>query len=368
MWRCSHCGEEVDDDFTECWNCSYSRDGKAPVREFTEKVMTDEEPSTAESHRKLWWPRLKAFVIDYALFLIIWGIIDNIVYLPLPVLAVELGSVVFFCLYFAVVEGRSTKKASWGKRAVRLKVVSPDQEDLPVKKVILRSAIVAAMVVFDWSVLFDLFVLPAFVGILAWTIPMGLILYNLWLAVYSPSGLMLQDRLTGTRVVSLAAVSEGERVRTSIGQEPLKRFPKPGLATGMIAGVSIAGLLLSVGIDPSVSFGDILEFPESGEMSAVRAIEKNVADEMGIRCVADVEVETMFWWSNSGGSPTVERRLKVNVWVPAVLWKEEVVEELTGVALTPLEVTEGFFSSGTLEINTGSLYIGDSRTFSLNMP
>jgi predicted nucleic-acid-binding Zn-ribbon protein len=32
MWKCSSCGEDVEDDFTVCWNCQHEKDGSpAPV-------------------------------------------------------------------------------------------------------------------------------------------------------------------------------------------------------------------------------------------------------------------------------------------------------------------------------------------------
>ena len=30
MWLCMKCGEEVDDNFTECWNCRADKDGVLP--------------------------------------------------------------------------------------------------------------------------------------------------------------------------------------------------------------------------------------------------------------------------------------------------------------------------------------------------
>ncbi|HEX8494312.1 MAG TPA: hypothetical protein VF658_15795 [Pyrinomonadaceae bacterium] len=30
MWRCLKCGEEVDDNFTECWNCRADKNGNLP--------------------------------------------------------------------------------------------------------------------------------------------------------------------------------------------------------------------------------------------------------------------------------------------------------------------------------------------------
>lgn len=35
MWKCSQCGEEVDDTFNSCWSCLTQKDGKpTPSRVF----------------------------------------------------------------------------------------------------------------------------------------------------------------------------------------------------------------------------------------------------------------------------------------------------------------------------------------------
>jgi hypothetical protein len=30
MWKCQHCGEEIEEDFNVCWNCLYGKDGTPP--------------------------------------------------------------------------------------------------------------------------------------------------------------------------------------------------------------------------------------------------------------------------------------------------------------------------------------------------
>jgi hypothetical protein len=31
MWKCSNCGEQVEDDFETCWNCGFDKDGTASI-------------------------------------------------------------------------------------------------------------------------------------------------------------------------------------------------------------------------------------------------------------------------------------------------------------------------------------------------
>jgi predicted nucleic-acid-binding Zn-ribbon protein len=51
-WRCPQCGEKVEEQFTECWNCGTAQDG-TPDPAFTEKELARELPQLDAQRREL---------------------------------------------------------------------------------------------------------------------------------------------------------------------------------------------------------------------------------------------------------------------------------------------------------------------------
>jgi uncharacterized RDD family membrane protein YckC len=361
MWVCKNCHEEVDGVLIECWNCSYSRDGSPPSHEFKKVKPVDENRPGV-----VWLSRGVAYLIDVSVFVLAWGIINNCVFWPVPELAMELAALILFIGYFAVTEGMSTPNASWGKRFERLRVVSQTGDSPRFATILKRSLVVGAMVIFDWRLISNLFAVPELVGFLALAVPLGVCLYNVWLAVFSPGGLMLHDRFTGTQVHwNSKTLKDTLKASSASGKNP-KRFYKPQLAIGMVAAIVVLWSLFTVVVTGDGGFGSI--FDPSGrtvENSAARVIENAAADQIGIRCVASVTNQIRRTW-NSDQPAAAERQLLITIWIPAVLWTDKVLSRLPEIALSRLTITPGFYDSGTLSISTGPSPFTWSRSFSLN--
>ena len=155
-----------------------------------------------------WMRRGWAFLIDYVLIGISWGIVNNLVTAPIPEVLMMLGSPVWFCLYFAMTEGVGEVRASPGKRVAKIAVRRRDGRLSSLQAVVARAAILAAILNAEWDeILLGLSSsTPLFIVSLAWSIPMGLALYNMWLAVRKGEHLMLQDALTGTQVTRTSPI------------------------------------------------------------------------------------------------------------------------------------------------------------------
>ncbi|MCK5124624.1 MAG: RDD family protein [candidate division Zixibacteria bacterium] len=370
MWVCTHCHENIEDSASNCWNCGHPREGKTSAdwsRQF--QIQKEETELNDETKpRSFNWTRQKAFLIDYIPFLVLWGVIDNIVYLPVSEKIMEIASVVLFCAYFVAIEGLCTPRASWGKRKQGLILVSRTGDEPGVWTVVLRSLIVASLIIADWSALLNRWPVPVFMQILSTTIPIGIIQYNLWLAARSEGGLMLQDRLTGTQVVWAASV-ECERPADSINL--LSRpdiFPKPWNAVGFIAGTSLIGLLFSLYINYQMDSASLWQIEDTTTADVSTVLEREVADELGIRCVVGLTNRVVWSWKGSRDDSEVERWLIVEVWVPAILWNDETLAKVRKVVLDCLTVEPGFYDGGKFKTTTGFSLFEWSRGTSLTMP
>lgn len=426
MWVCAQCREEVDDIFTECWYCGHSREGidsskrgrfQAPKpqveqpgeaearftegaesrfgtdgghwseqfgksgplvdmrekrqeggwRERVEKRPTGEGSQEAEWPRSLGWARLKAFLMDYLLFLVLWGVIDNLVAVPIPAKLMELASVVLFCFYYMVIEGSNRPRASWGKRWQGLMVVTRTGEQPGIWVVGQRALLVASFVIVDWSAMLDRWSMPDFAKVLAVTIPAGIVLYNLLLARRSAGGLMLQDRLTGTKVVWADGAEAAEPTSTEDPSTRSNLLPEPWLAVGSILFTSMAGVLLSLFFLYNLDSDRLWQVQGPGAVRAATVLEEQVAAELGIRSVAKVYPVLQTDFSTSGPYSGITKKLVVEVWLPLILWNEETRQNVLRVAVKNLKVKSGYWDSGEFIIKTGRLYrIG--RTAELNMP
>ena len=370
MWVCTHCHEEVEDVLTSCWNCGHSRDYKTEAHWCEQfKTLKKEVKLQVESKpRNFNRTRLKAFLIDYLPFVVLWGITDNVVCLPISEKVMEIISVALFCIYFVLIEGLCIPRTSGGKRVQGLRLVSWTGDEPGVWTVVLRSLIIASLIIVDWYVLINNWPVPAFVPILTSTIPIGIILYNLWLAVRSPEGLMLQDRLTGTKVVWETSV---EKEKPAASNDPPTRpdfFPKPWYAVGFVLVPSLIGLLFSVFLFHQLDSEDLWKIDDTAVVNIATALESHVADELGVRCVIGLTSEVI--WSKNGSSSEFEkeRGLIVEVWIPVILWDNDTRVKVRDVVLEYLTIKPGFYDSGEFKTTTGIWLFNWTRTTNLTMP
>lgn len=317
---------------------------------------------------KLWMLRGFAFIIDYLLVIISIGIINNLISFPTLELFISIGSVIFFCAYFAFTEGRGTRKASPGKRIIEIHVVSQNDEAPHLRAIVARSAIIAAMIIFDWDELLALFHLPIFMAVLAWTIPIGFALYNIWLAIFSSDHLMLQDRLTNTNVVSTSERLIEQPEFDSMTYKQKSKLPKPVLAIVLIVAMSVLGLVFTQLVYSFVGEGNIWKFPNQDSLSVQTIVEKHIANEMGIRSQVSIKTTKTATWENVSQGTVTKRSLEITIWIPAILWNKATRDKLTQIALEPLNVTKGYYDSGTLEIWTGFEYLEIKHSFDLTVP
>ncbi len=301
-----------------------------------------------------WTRRGWAFLIDYALIGISWGIVNNLVTVPIPEVIMMLGSPVWFCLYFAVTEGVGAVRTSPGKRVAKIAVRPRDGRLSSLQAVVARAAILAAILDTEWNEI--LLALssstPLFIVDLAWSIPAGLVLYNMWLAVRKGERLMLQDALTDTEVTWASPIPASD-IATSSARRPQIEWPKPALCAAIVGLVSIAYLLI-----PSD--------PDALDVLAVeRELEKAVVHEIRVRArVGDppqgFQVEAMS--EAEDGEYFV-----LAVWLPWLAWDETMVQKTTEAIIKNLTVPIGYYDRGFLVIWTGGP-LNIARTIELTMP
>src|SRR5262245_19726079 len=46
MWKCQHCGADVEQDWETCWNCQWQRDGSSPAEPIQVSDLTPETIAT----------------------------------------------------------------------------------------------------------------------------------------------------------------------------------------------------------------------------------------------------------------------------------------------------------------------------------
>lgn len=361
MWICKNCNHQITESFTDCWRCGYSKKGNPPTGG---SFVSDKEMAADPSAKKLRKLRLKAFIADYVIVVVAWAILDNLVYFPIPNVVIELGAALFFCGYFVLFEGMSKINQSPGKRWVGLKVVTLDGHQVSNKAVFWRSAIVATIIIVDFTWLLGLLQVPGAVVWLGWSIPAGLVVYNAWLAVKQPGGSMLQDHFTATRVVPISATPQDTPAMSAVGDpEPLIRFPRPGLAVNCILAVSILTLACVHGIHSFVGVGDPWSWPDAEVSNVETIMEQAVAEEMGFRCYVSLTASREI---TSGSEDVLS--LEISVWIPAVRWNEETIARLPATVLEPLIITPGLYDRANLVIWTGFENINAHRNFNLDLP
>jgi uncharacterized RDD family membrane protein YckC len=304
--------------------------------------------------RAKWTRRAGAFALDYMLFALLWGLIDNLVPLPVHESLMSLAAVGIFCLYFGLTEGRRDFRASLGKRLTGLVVVSRDRRQ-PSRSVIWgRAAVLASILVFDWDDLlssdsFSTVSFLAFTGLVA--VRGSIILYNAFLAVRHPEGLMLQDGLTYTRVVSSSLASA--KPAETLPQRPHVEWPRQG--------IWLPAILVAIGWAAGIFFLGRLGGVE-GPVAAARDINKALRYELGIRSRVEIGTNIVYRGAER------ERNLGVSVWLPAVAWNEATARRTVEIVATHIQVKPGYYDRGSIQVGTGFGFVKLSRSFEINLP
>ena len=152
-----------------------------------------------------------AFLVDFNLFLLVWGIVDNMVAVAVPDGLFELAKGAAFALYFGAVTAVSPAAPSPGSLLLGLRVVSADATGLSRSRVMLRALVLGLALVPDWPEVIRLFTfgrLPLWGALTATAIPRGLVAYGIAVALLDRSGLMPYDRWTRTRALSVGDVGD----------------------------------------------------------------------------------------------------------------------------------------------------------------
>lgn len=321
-----------------------------------------------EKPQSPWLRRGLAFLVDYSIYLFAWTIISNLIVFPVPDIILTLASVLLFCGYFGWTEGRGVNRASLGKRVCRLCVLSSEDENPGLQTVIARSLILAALIVFDWSGLLGFLPLPIFVFAIIWGIPSGLAVYNGWLSIFSLDRLMLQDRLTSTKVILFPKVRKKWVRREPAPPEPISKFPRPFVASGFVLAAVLYSLASAFFAFSYLGGQNVWSFPDRAALDINTIMEKHIATETGIRARVNItdKYEKTYLGKDSDSPRT--RSLEVKIWVPFVSWSESTRKKFAENALTPLSITVGYYDSGSLVIWTGSEYFNISRTYELTLP
>jgi hypothetical protein len=336
-------------------------------------VAGDFAQMPAELPRLRWTRRSIAFLIDCVLAFLAWGIVNNLVTAHIPETVMSLGSVAFFCGYFLLTEGRGRVRASLGKRLLKGAVVQSDGAAPPPRTVVLRAAVLAPLFAFDWDrAIIDL--APEFVWpgeLLAISVTLGFMMFNIWLLIRGPGRLMMQDALTDTIVIDRRAVAADAPFPARDRGQRYRRGPPWIIPTDqrhhrhrlpwMIAAAII--LVLSLGAWGAVK----LLWPRLADLFVAQAfvaheLEAKVWTEDGVRSRCKL-TEAYEWMAGETG----QRNLWVTVWIPAVAWRATAERVASTVAKT-LKVTPGYFNNITVTITTGGTPLNYSTRFTLKAP
>ena len=270
-----------------------------------------------------WTRRGSAFFIDYAIIVLLWSVVDNLVIFPVPEIIMALGLAVWFCLYFAVTEGSGEARASLGKRLTKFAVASEDGHPVSWRVVVVRSVILAAILVVDWEevVLTPFPGAPPFVTVVAFSIPASLLVFNVWLAIWGPERLMLQDTLTSTKVT--------DQVVPRSTREMHITWPRP-VVCAIIVAIGLGGSL----VYSAIFVGEPLREPAQADVS--REAESAIANELGVRSQVEIRERTT-WRLGGGADESATRTLEIFLWLPWLAWDDATAQKAVEVVLDEFE-------------------------------
>ncbi len=251
-----------------------------------------------------WKRRGGAFLIDYALLVAVWEVIDHSIVAPIPEFYMSVAEVVVFCLYFTLTEGLGRTRASPGKRLLGLSVVMRDGCIAPTRVILGRAAILSLFLVADWDRFIWLFDgdLPLIAYILPTSTAVALAVFNAWLAFRGREGVMLQDGLSGSQVVFGPVSMTGKESGPVTARVP-KEWPSPSLCLALIAVffVGMLSLTVALGARPlAPSFAIALGFE----------LEESFVD------MADVRMRVEVTENLEITDGAQKRYLEIEIWLP----------------------------------------------------
>jgi len=305
-----------------------------------------------------WKRRGLAFLIDYTIFGALWGVIDNLVAVPVSEALMSIGKLAIFCLYFGLTEGINPKRASPGKRLLGLAVSMRDGLLPSATVVTARAAILGLIVVLDWPRVISLILLgevPLQVYVLGLTVPAGLMLYNAWLGFRGTEGLMLQDGLSYSKVIKAASVGMDTATEGSPVQQHRRReWPRPKLCLVLVVVISVLGLAF---------FQYVVMAPELVKLS--RDLERALAANFGVRVRVKVQKGFGVVFVVGGDNGERTRSLDISVWVPYKGWNEELVQGIANASIRSVAREGQGFDCVKLEVSTGLTLLSLKKTFEI---
>lgn len=307
-----------------------------------------------------WKRRGFAFLIDYGIYIALWGVIDNILYFPVPQILLILLSALIFFYYFYITEVNKKNPASYGKRITKIKVLTWDGEIPSRRQIIIRSSIVTAIVLISWDSLINSLIfisIPIIIFVIIASIENGILIYNGWLAIKGHDNLMIQDCFTSTKVFPFDFNIKKEDIEVS-GCSPEKiRFPSKPIICLIFMFVALIYLLFMA----TVNNQNVLSLLENKNPN--KLMEEALADECGIRSVIDVESSIITDFDTDSSVTT----LNIFVWIPFAVWNNDSLQKYIDVALSKFDEEPGYYDNGQIELSTGFEYLNISRSFDLNL-
>ena len=292
-----------------------------------------------------WFPksRVLAFSLDYILVQAVVGLVDNLMFFPIPNLLSSVIPAFAFCLYFAATEGFGPHRASLGKRLLGICVAGAGESRPPLVVILIRALIVCSLYVLDWEETVAGVPVPIGVGKALAAIALGVGVYNIWLSLFGGRKAMVQDILTGTHISNITDTqAEDSEIRAPQEGQPFG-WTKPILL------VILCTLSLGATLIWNVAWGiDLGQIPDLDRPELHELVEKKIVDELNIRTKVTITQSVIF--ELGGGS---RRIFETTIWIPFVRWNRANREAVKAVFLKSVEL-DNSYDSRSLKMMTGS--------------
>ena len=338
-----------------------------------------------------------AFIIDYNIIILIYGTIDNLCPLPLTELMNAVLFLVIFCGYFMLFE-KGVGGSSLGKKFTKLEVAKDDGSDLTRQDTLNRSLVLGILTLIGWGNLAELLPylpIPNILTLILATTQIILITCNIWLCRQPFGYVMLQDKLTGTRVARqpdplmglIEQPSRSSRMSQILGAFILVSGLGYAVVVLMAMNLPASGVthgkdsLHSSIRDAFYQQHGIRVRPQVTQLRSFGASWSNPDSNREIGWNVDVRVPYANWngdqtegyWERNENSSDPyefpsETLLNVDLWIPYVQWNERQADDYWETALRQIAIEPGYFTSGGITLRTGVEWYSVSESRGLNLP